>query len=67
MKMDEFFHKHWQQKKIAKNWTKKKWWKSFMLVCFEILVTWNAEVIFHISSIWNILSSATSKTYKMLN
>jgi hypothetical protein len=31
---------------VAKNWTKEKGWKFFMLVYFENFDTWNAEIIF---------------------
>ncbi len=54
---------------FAKNQTKE--WKNIILVCFEKFSTWNVEVIlqviFYISLIWSILSSATSKPYKMLD
>jgi hypothetical protein len=44
-----------------KKWTIKSRWKFFMLVYFELINTLNVQVIFHISLIWNILSSVASK------
>jgi hypothetical protein len=65
------FRECWQYTFFCENWTKKKGWKTFMLVYFEIFDTWNVKVIFQvifcISSIWSILNSTTSKPYRMLN
>jgi hypothetical protein len=45
--------------------------EKLMLIYFEKFDTWNTEVIFqailYISLIWSILSSVTSKSYRMLH
>jgi hypothetical protein len=67
LKMDELFHEHWQHTFFFKKLNKKNNVNFFMLVYFEKFNTWNSQIIFHIFLIWNILSSATSKPYTMLN
>jgi hypothetical protein len=50
---------------------KKIGWNFFMLVYFEKFNIWNVEVmfqiIFFINLIWNLLSFAASKPYRILN
>jgi hypothetical protein len=69
MKMDELFHECWQQKNNCEKLNKRM--EKIMLISCEKLDTWNVEVklqiIFYINLTWNILSSATSKPYRMLN